>query len=77
MSLSLAAIFLLKAFVVAMFAMNVGVILTWVERRMRGMIQDCPGPNRAGIPVPGWLAAGLATGPAFLAAASNSCLKRS
>ncbi len=74
MTLELAAIFLLKAFVVAMFAMNVGVILTWVERRMRGMIQDCPGPNRAGIPVPGWLAAGLATGPAFLAAAGVALL---
>ncbi len=74
MTLALAGIFLLKAFVVAMFAMNVGVILTWVERRMRGMIQDCPGPNRAGIPVPGWLAAGLATGPAFLAAAGVALL---
>jgi NADH-quinone oxidoreductase subunit H len=74
MTLELAAIFLLKAFVVAMFAMNVGVILTWVERRMRTMIQDCPGPNRAGIPVPGWLAAGLATGPAFLAAAGVALL---
>ncbi len=74
MTLELAGIFLLKAFVVAMFAMNVGVILTWVERRMRGMIQDCPGPNRAGIPVPGWLAAGLATGPAFLAAAGVAAL---
>ncbi len=74
MTLTLAAIFLLKAFVVAMFAMNVGVILTWVERRMRGMIQDCPGPNRAGIPVPGWLAAGLATGPAFLVAAGVAFL---
>jgi NADH-quinone oxidoreductase subunit H len=74
MTLELAGIFLLKAFVVAMFAMNVGVILTWVERRMRGMIQDCPGPNRAGIPVPGWLAAGLATGPAALAGAGVALL---
>src|SRR5688572_10787800 len=43
----------LKAFFVAMFGLNLGVILTWVERRMRGMIQDSIGPNRAAIPVPG------------------------
>jgi NADH-quinone oxidoreductase subunit H len=59
----------LKAFVVAMFGLNLGVILTWVERRMRGMIQDSIGPNRAAIPVPGVVAAGLAAGPAFLIAA--------
>ncbi len=54
----------LKAFFVAMFGLNLGVILTWVERRMRGMIQDSIGPNRAAIPVPGPVAAGLALGPA-------------
>lgn len=57
-----------KAFFVAMFGLNLGVILTWVERRMRGMIQDSVGPNRAAIPMPGKLAAGLAFGPALLAA---------
>ncbi|OQX68872.1 MAG: hypothetical protein B6A08_07755 [Sorangiineae bacterium NIC37A_2] len=69
-SLAIIGIDFLKAFAVAMFAMNVGVILTWVERRMRGMIQDSVGPNRAAIPVPGFVAAGLATGPAFLLAGS-------
>jgi NADH-quinone oxidoreductase subunit H len=58
----------LKAFAVSMFALNLGVILTWVERRMRGMIQDSIGPNRAAIPLPGFVAAGAATGPAFLLA---------
>lgn len=59
----------LKAVAVCMFALNVGVILTWVERRVRGMIQDCIGPNRAGIPVPGKIAAvALALGPGLTAA---------
>jgi NADH-quinone oxidoreductase subunit H len=57
----------LKAFFVAMFGLNLGVILTWVERRMRGMIQDSVGPNRAAIPMPGVVAAGLAFGPALMA----------
>lgn len=68
MTLELFLISFIKAFAVAMFAMNVGVILTWVERRMRGMIQDCVGPNRAGIPLPGKLAAAGALGPALGAA---------
>lgn len=58
----------LKAFFIAMFGLNVGVILTWVDRRMRGMIQDSVGPNRAAIPMPGPVAAGLAFGPAALGA---------
>ena len=59
----------LKAFAVCMFALNIGVILTWVERRVRGMIQDCIGPNRAGVPMPGKVAAiGLALGPGMTAA---------
>lgn len=63
------AIGALKAVAVCMFALNVGVILTWVERRMRGMIQDCIGPNRAGIPLPGKAAAlGLAAVPGVLTA---------
>jgi len=60
----------LKAFFVAMFGLNLGVILTWVERRMRGMIQDSIGPNRAAIPLPGPVAGGLAFGPAALGAAA-------
>ena len=60
----------LKAFFVAMFGLNLGVILTWVERRMRGMIQDSIGPNRAAIPLPGPIAAGAAAGPALLGAAA-------
>lgn len=70
MTLEMFLVYFIKAFAVAMFAMNVGVILTWVERRMRGMIQDCVGPNRAGIPVPGVLAALGALGPALGAAAA-------
>lgn len=68
MTVEMFLVYFIKAFAVAMFAMNVGVILTWVERRMRGMIQDCVGPNRAGIPVPGKLAALGALGPALGAA---------
>jgi NADH-quinone oxidoreductase subunit H len=65
----MAGIGFVKALVVSViFALNVGVILTWVERRMRGMIQDSVGPNRAAIPLPGVVAAGVATGPAFLLA---------
>lgn len=60
----------LKAFFVAMFGLNLGVILTWVERRMRGMIQDSVGPNRAAIPLPGPVAAGAAFVPAALGAAA-------
>jgi NADH-quinone oxidoreductase subunit H len=60
----------LKAFAVCMFGLNVGVILTWAERRVRCMIQDCIGPNRAAIPLPGKVAAiALAAGPGLTAAA--------
>ena len=59
----------LKAFAICMFALNVGVILTWAERRVRCMIQDCIGPDRAAIPLPGKVAAvGLALGPGATAA---------
>ena len=65
------AIGFLKAFAICMFALNVGVVLTWAERRIRCMIQDCIGPNRAGIPIPGKAAAlGLAGAPAAAGAAS-------
>ncbi len=60
-----------KAFAVCMFALNVGVILTWAERRIRTMIQDGIGPNRAAIPLPGKVAAiAVAAGPSFTAAAA-------
>lgn len=60
-----------KAVAICMFALNVGVILTWVERRLRGMIQDCIGPNRAAIPIPGKVAAVvLALGPGVTVAAA-------
>ncbi len=47
-------LFVLKAFVIVMFAMNVAVILTWADRRQGSMIQDRVGPNRAvaWIPTP-------------------------
>lgn len=67
MTLELFLVYFIKAFAVAMFAMNVGVILTWVDRRMRGMIQDSVGPNRAGIPLPGRVAALAALAPALAA----------
>lgn len=58
-----------KAFAVCMFALNVGVVLTWAERRIRTMIQDGIGPNRAAIPLPGKVAAiVVAAGPSLTAA---------
>ena len=56
----------LKAFFVVMFAMNVGVLLTWADRRQGSMIQDRVGPNRAVIWLPKPVAQGLAFGPAVL-----------
>src|SRR5690606_17254314 len=65
------AIGALKTVAICMFAINIGVILTWVERRLRGMIQDCIGPNRAGIPIPGKIATiSLAAGPGLTAGAA-------
>src|ERR1700753_1843989 len=58
-------LFVLKAFVVVMFAMNVAVILTWVDRRQGAMIQDRVGPNRAVAWIPTPVAQGLAFGPAL------------
>jgi len=67
------AIFAIKfvalGFAVAMFAMNLAVILTWVDRRQGSMIQDRVGPNRAVIWIPTFIAQGLAMGPAALLAA--------
>src|ERR1700712_3631039 len=60
-------LFVLKAFVVIMFAMNVAVLLTWADRRQGAMIQDRVGPNRAVAWIPTIAAPGLAVGPALLA----------
>ena len=58
-------LFVLKAFVVVMFAMNVAVILTWADRRQGAMIQDRVGPNRAVAWIPTKVAQALAVGPAL------------
>src|ERR1700753_2619621 len=63
-------LFVLKAFVVVMFAMNVAVILTWADRRQGAMIQDRVGPNRAVAWIPTVVAQGLAAGPAILVVAA-------
>lgn len=55
-------------FAVAMFAMNLAVVLTWVDRRQGAMIQDRVGPNRAVAWIPTRIAQGLALGPALLLA---------
>src|SRR6187431_759823 len=62
-------LFVLKAFVVVMFAMNVAVILTWADRRQGAMIQDRVGPNRAVAWIPTKVAQGLAVGPALVVVA--------
>lgn len=69
MSLVMVGLFALKAFAVVMFAMNLGVVLTWVDRRQGSMIQDRVGPNRAAIPVPAKALQVLLVGPALLVAA--------
>ncbi|MEI9954399.1 MAG: complex I subunit 1 family protein [Pseudomonadota bacterium] len=63
-------LFVLKAFVVVMFAMNVAVILTWADRRQGAMIQDRVGPNRAVAWIPTKVAQGLAVGPAIAVVAA-------
>jgi NADH-quinone oxidoreductase subunit H len=59
----------LKAFLVVMFAMNVGVVLTWADRRQGAMIQDRVGPNRAVAPIPTPLAQAALVLPALAIAA--------
>ena len=60
--------FVALGFAVAMFAMNLAVVLTWVDRRQGSMIQDRVGPNRAVAWIPTPIAQGLALGPAVLLA---------
>jgi len=65
---SFAIRFIAIGFAVAMFAMNLAVVLTWVDRRQGAMIQDRVGPNRAVAWLPTPIAQGLALGPAVLLA---------
>ncbi|MFZ5890358.1 MAG: complex I subunit 1/NuoH family protein [Myxococcota bacterium] len=58
-------IYILRAFVVVMFAMNVAVLLTWADRRQGAAIQDRVGPNRAVIWIPTKIAQALAVLPAL------------
>jgi NADH-quinone oxidoreductase subunit H len=69
--------FVAIGFAVAMFAMNLAVVLTWVDRRQGAMIQDRVGPNRAVAWIPTPIAQGLAAGPALLLALGviGYCLK--
>jgi NADH-quinone oxidoreductase subunit H len=60
--------FVAIGFAVAMFAMNLAVVLTWVDRRQGAMIQDRVGPNRAVAWLPTPLAQVMALGPALLLA---------
>jgi len=57
-------LFVLKAFFVVMFAMNLAVMLTWADRRQGSMIQDRVGPNRAVVWIPRPIAQALALLPA-------------
>src|SRR5262249_6051152 len=61
-------IFAAKAFFIVMFAMNVAVILTWVDRRQGAVMQDRVGPNRAVIWLPTVVAQALALLPALAVA---------
>jgi NADH-quinone oxidoreductase subunit H len=61
-------LFAAKAFFVVMFAMNVAVILTWVDRRQGAVMQDRVGPNRAVIWLPTPLVQALLLLPALAAA---------
>ena len=59
----------LKAvFIVALFSLNIGGVLTWTDRRQGAMMQDRIGPNRAVFWVPKRVAQGLALGPAVVVA---------
>ena len=68
MTLGTVIVFIIKAVVVVMFAMNLGVVLTWVDRRQGAVIADRVGPNRAVIWMPRWLGQALAVVPALVVA---------
>ena len=55
---------LVKIAVILLFALNMGGVLTWVERRQMSMIQDRVGPNRAVVFLPMGLVKGLLFGVA-------------
>lgn len=63
-----------KAVFVVMFAMNLGVVLTWADRRQGAMMQDRVGPDRAVIWLPKPAAIGMAVVPALGIAAAVSVL---
>jgi NADH-quinone oxidoreductase subunit H len=58
-----------KAVFVVMFGLNLGVVLTWMDRRQGAMMQDRVGPNRAVIWLPKPVAIAAAVLPALGAAA--------
>ncbi len=69
MTLGTIIVFAIKAIVVVMFGMLLGVLLTWVDRRQGAVIADRVGPNRAVLWLPRAVAQGLAAVPAVLVAA--------
>lgn len=61
----------LKAvFIVALFALNIGGLLTWADRRQGAMMQDRIGPNRAVVWIPKRVAQGSVVGPVVLVVAA-------
>jgi len=59
----------LKAvFIVALFGLNIGGVLTWADRRQGAMMQDRVGPNRAVIWIPRRVAQGAVVVPAVIGA---------
>ncbi len=59
---------LIKCAIMLGFFVNAGGLLTIVERRVAGLMQDRPGPNRALVNVPGVALKGLLSGPPILVA---------
>jgi NADH-quinone oxidoreductase subunit H len=60
----------LKIAVVVGFALNLGGLSTWMDRRQSAMIQDRVGPNRAVVKVPSLAVRGLLATPPLLGAAA-------
>lgn len=60
----------IKILIIVGFLMNMGAILTWVERRQMAMIQDRVGPNRAVVYLPSVAVKGLFAGLGLLLAAA-------